>query len=47
MMIIFNIFQTVSFYGFLNWVPTIRMRGLFWSPVFMLPFWLVQSSPAW
>ena len=26
MMIIFNIFQTVSFYGFLNWVPTLLIK---------------------
>src|SRR6516225_4680094 len=26
MMMIFNIFQTVSFYGFLNWVPTLLIK---------------------
>jgi MFS transporter, putative metabolite:H+ symporter len=26
MMIIFNIFQTVSFYGFLNWIPTLLIK---------------------
>jgi MFS transporter, putative metabolite:H+ symporter len=26
MMIIFNIFQTASFYGFLNWVPTLLIK---------------------
>jgi putative MFS transporter len=26
MMIIFNVFQTVSFYGFLNWVPTLLIK---------------------
>jgi MFS transporter, putative metabolite:H+ symporter len=26
MMIIFNVFQTVSFYGFINWVPTLLIK---------------------
>ncbi len=26
MMIIFNVFQTVSFYGFANWAPTLLIK---------------------
>ena len=26
MMIIFNVFQTVGFYGFANWVPTLLIK---------------------
>src|SRR5579883_253272 len=46
MLVIFNIFQTVGFYGFSNWVPTLLIqRGIEFTSSLEYTFWIATAAP--
>lgn len=46
MLVIFNIFQTVGFYGFSNWVPTLLIaRGISITNSLEYTFWIAIAAP--
>ncbi len=48
MMVIFNFFQTIGFYGFVNWVPTLLIaKGITVTKTLQYTFIIALSFPVW